>query len=214
MTSNEFTAKAVFILTLLFFKFYAGIDIPSAPPLHPSETCNLGEDIVICDEGDNGCLGLGATNCTVLCSGEVCSQGMFVDSFVGCIDRAIAGFFTVFPGEGCVSANFVRSVVSCQNSCVGASFEASYVRCIGPSCTQTSFDECSCCDGDSCPVGIPGIPTCEGNADAICSRVVDGETCACRGFPACKEEDLADCPLQRSGHGFAEAAKYDFSIFP
>ncbi|CAB9507493.1 expressed unknown protein [Seminavis robusta] len=171
-----------------------GIELPSLPPFRPAETCNLNEEIVMCDDGINGCLGLDARNCTVLCSGPVCNQASFEDSVVACIDLAEAGWFTIYPGEACVSATFFRSIVTCQNSCVGTSFVDSYVSCVGQAgCPETSasFDECSCCDGLQCPFGVPG---CEGNIDAICSRVVDGENCACRGFPACEEEHLAGCP--------------------
>ena len=128
-------------------------NVPSQPPIYPAENCNLGEEIFFCDEGENGCLALSASQCTVSCHGEVCNQASFEDSLVQCFDRAVAGWITVYPGESCIGASFSRSGVICQNSCVGATFEDSYVRCQGPSCTGTAFRGCSCCDGDGCPFG-------------------------------------------------------------
>jgi hypothetical protein len=165
-------------------------DVPSEPPLNPARNCSLREEIIFCDEGDNGCLGLEAEQCTVFCNGKTCNEARFDDSFLHCFDRAIPGWFEVNPGESSVSARFSRSVAVCQNSCVGSRFEDSYVRCLGPSCTVTTFGGCSCCDGDSCPFGVP---SCEGNLDAICSREVDGETCACRGFLGCDKEYTSSC---------------------
>jgi len=153
-----------------------------SPPLHPSSSCSLQEEIAICNS-DRHCNRLQVDNCSVYCQERTCEATEFFDSTVECIQDL-----------SCKRAIFHRSEVLCSelgySVCGGNSkFIASKVICedgwetCGSYGTKASFDPCSCCNGPRCP---DGVPRCSGSGlHDFCSSTYLGKTCKDWGNPAC-----------------------------
>lgn len=162
-------------------------------------------ETIICEEG--ACANQVFNGASVVCDdnddqGTTCSSAEFSDGFVACRDKACfaAKFedsqvdcYSTISGSSarsCGEGSFRRSTVSCtDDACYSADvFSASAVTCDSVYDCKRVLD-CSCCDGDGCPVGSP---SCTGDLNAFCSSKSTGRTCKEWGNPVCKDISVGE----------------------
>lgn len=171
----------------------ANADLEDVPPLHPAAGCSLGKDVAVRGKGGNfegGCVRRMVQNCTTLCDGgDACDHSTFQGSTIACIDTGYGG--------ACDNANFYGSDVDCSSSqCSRSDFIGSAVNCDGDAMCRGVEFRCSCCNGKSCP---DGVPSCTGDEILkFCSETFLERTCKDWGNPACKDVFVETLPPLRA----------------